>query len=610
MRSTEVEAIPITPAPTCTAECRPVAWVRGGQFVGLEGEGGTAPCRDCLRAVREALGSSRVLHPLRARGVQRQAAGFEGHEAAGWDEVLDRLSFLFREAIRGQRRVVWISGGRPRLENVIPRRFGCFLPELTWIRRMPPRQVAALLFENYALPGEKATAADLETADLVLLWGTDPESGPSRRWLAYRALRDRGVRTIAVDPRGARSAREADLHLALRPGTDAALALGLAEAVRPARVALPSLPPLLTRVLGSWPPPRVSEVCGLAVEKLELAGKWLREAHSAVFMVGGGAVRHAEGQAAVHGISLLARLCQARIESLAPVPDPSAFLPLPSGPVRAVEVLAGDLEREIKERDPRRDVVLIDGGDPLLEFPAGGLLPAYLFHAHFIVVLASLWSPVCAFADLVLPTATFLEQPDAVGVTAPPEVRTGRAALSVRRDAHTEWAIWNQVAQRLGWPSRWFPADGSQLAGENWGPVPPAPRLAGIPGPWEPPAFQEAGEGPRSSPDTFRAYRLFLILAAAPEGGESGPPQVFIAPADAQARRIQEGQRVLVANDRGKFPAIARISPQEPAGVVTLAAAHQAERGSGAVGLLPPGKGEGCLGGETPGPCLVEVTPG
>ena len=71
--------------------------------------------------------------------------------------------------------------------------------------------------------------ADYRNADLILLWGHNPANVWLAQAEAIGAARAQGARLAVIDPRRAGSARDADLWLRVRPGTDAALALGLAR---------------------------------------------------------------------------------------------------------------------------------------------------------------------------------------------------------------------------------------------------------------------------------------------------------------------------------------------------------------------------------------------
>ncbi|RVU11977.1 molybdopterin-dependent oxidoreductase [Methylobacterium oryzihabitans] len=71
--------------------------------------------------------------------------------------------------------------------------------------------------------------AEYRSADLILLWGHNPANVWLAQAEAIGAARARGARLAVIDPRRAGSARDADLWLRVRPGTDGALALALAR---------------------------------------------------------------------------------------------------------------------------------------------------------------------------------------------------------------------------------------------------------------------------------------------------------------------------------------------------------------------------------------------
>ena len=64
-------------------------------------------------------------------------------------------------------------------------------------------------------------------SDLIILWGTNTLSTNMHAWPFFLKARKNGAAIVAIDPYENRTAREADIHLKVRPGTDAALALGM-----------------------------------------------------------------------------------------------------------------------------------------------------------------------------------------------------------------------------------------------------------------------------------------------------------------------------------------------------------------------------------------------
>jgi anaerobic selenocysteine-containing dehydrogenase len=99
--------------------------------------------------------------------------------------------------------------------------------------QMPKQVACGYLYGNpFAIP-----VPDIDRTDFLLMLGADPYSSNGSLWTApdlpgrLRALRERGGRFVVVDPRRTRTARHADRYVAIRPGTDVYLLLGLVHEV-------------------------------------------------------------------------------------------------------------------------------------------------------------------------------------------------------------------------------------------------------------------------------------------------------------------------------------------------------------------------------------------
>ena len=71
--------------------------------------------------------------------------------------------------------------------------------------------------------------ADIENSGCLILWGYNPSISRLTHATATVAALKRGMKLIVIDPRHAGLANKADIWLRVRPGTDGALALGLAN---------------------------------------------------------------------------------------------------------------------------------------------------------------------------------------------------------------------------------------------------------------------------------------------------------------------------------------------------------------------------------------------
>lgn len=157
-----------------------------------------------------------------------------------------------------------------------------------------------------------ADAEGIPGCDLVLLWGTNTLTSNPHLWPYVSQARARGARIIAIDPLRTRTAEQCDEWLAIRPGTDAALALammhvlfadGLQDDDYLERYTL-GAEALRARAL-EWTPERAASITGLDAASIrELARRYGR-ARSAFVRINYGLQRHAGGGMAVRTIACL-----------------------------------------------------------------------------------------------------------------------------------------------------------------------------------------------------------------------------------------------------------------------------------------------------------------
>src|SRR5919202_5709245 len=125
-----------------------------------------------------------------------------------------------------------------------------------------------------------ADAEGTPESDLVLLWGTNTLTSNPHLWPFVLEARRKGAPVIAIDPIRTRTAAQCDEWLAIRPGTDAALALGMmhvlfAEGLEDrdylARYTVGA--ELLRERVREYPPERVSSITGLPAERVAALGR-------------------------------------------------------------------------------------------------------------------------------------------------------------------------------------------------------------------------------------------------------------------------------------------------------------------------------------------------
>ncbi len=150
-------------------------------------------------------------------------------------------------------------------------------------------------------------------AKLILLWGTNTLTANPHLWPFIRRAKAKGARTVCIDPLRTRTAEACDEHIAIRPGTDAALALGMMHVIfrdgLEDRAYLQAMTigweKLRDRALNEYSPERVAGICRLPVELIERLGREYGQTRPAFIRINYGLQRHAGGGSAVRAISLL-----------------------------------------------------------------------------------------------------------------------------------------------------------------------------------------------------------------------------------------------------------------------------------------------------------------
>jgi len=150
-------------------------------------------------------------------------------------------------------------------------------------------------------------------AKLILLWGTNTLSANPHLWPFIRTAKENGATTICIDPLRTRTADVCDEHVALRPGTDAALALGMMHVLfRDGLFDRQYLDQMTVggeglrdRVLADYAPQRVADICRIPAETIEHLGTLYGTTRPAFIRANYGLQRHGGGAAAVRAVSLL-----------------------------------------------------------------------------------------------------------------------------------------------------------------------------------------------------------------------------------------------------------------------------------------------------------------
>jgi anaerobic selenocysteine-containing dehydrogenase len=312
-------------------------------------------------------------------------------------------------------------------------------------------------------------------SDLVLLWGTNTLTANPHLWPFVLRARERGAPVIAIDPIRTRTAAQCDEWIAIRPGTDAALALGMMHVLLDrglqddefiARHTL-GFDALRERVR-EYPPERVSAITGIPVETIVSLGERYGRARAAFIRVNYGLQRHRGGGMAVRTIACLPALTGhwrragggVQLSSSANFMFNRAALERPDltprdgTAVRTINMIR--LGEALTTPDagvggpPVRALVVYNSNPASVAPDRNAVLQGLKRDDLFTVVLEHFQTDTADYADIVLPATTQLEHWDVHLSYGHHYVTLNQPSISPLGEALPNSEIFRRLAARMG----------------------------------------------------------------------------------------------------------------------------------------------------------------
>ena len=313
-----------------------------------------------------------------------------------------------------------------------------------------------------------------EHSDLVVVWGTNPvHTHVNLMTHVARARKERGAKLVVVDPYFNATAEQADMHLALRPGTDGALACGVMHVLfkegyadRDYLARYSDVPDELERHLASRTPEWAAAVTGLKVEEILAFARLYGRAKRSYLRLGYGFTRSRNGAASMHAATCLPvvtgawqhagggalynfgdlyRFDKTMIEGL-DVVDPSVRILDQS---RIGPILCGD--RTDLGDGPPVTALLIQNTNPACVAPdLGQVRRGFAREDLFVAVHEQFMTDTAKMADIVLPATMFLEHDDVYQAAAHPTIQVHKGIFAPFAESRPNHFVHQELARRLG----------------------------------------------------------------------------------------------------------------------------------------------------------------
>lgn len=438
-------------------------------------------CAKVNRYVERTYHDDRLLHPLRRVG----AKGRGQFERISWDqalsEIAERLGAITRSpdgppsilpySYAGTMGMVQGSSmdrrffhalGASKLDRTI-----CSTPGTVGMRMTVGANIGA-------------DAEGIPQSDLILLWGTNTLTSNPHLWPFVLRARESGARVIAIDPMRTRTAAQCDEWLAIRPGTDAALALGMMHVIFArgfedkdflARHTLGETE--LRERVSEYTPERTATITGLPKEAVVSLAERYGQSRAAFIRVNYGLQRHAGGGMAVRTIACLPAVMGhwrragggVQLSTSANFAFDTQALERPdlSPPVRTINMIR--LGEALTTRDggvggpPVRALVVYNSNPAAVAPDRNTVLRGLAREDLFTVVLEHFQTDTADWADIVLPATTQLEHWDVHLSYGHHYVTLNRPSIEPLGETKPNSEIFRLLAARMGMTNPMFHDD-------------------------------------------------------------------------------------------------------------------------------------------------------
>ena len=446
-----------------------------------------ALCTKVSRYAERTYHDERVLFPLRRVG----AKGRGEFVRVSWDEALaDIAGRLQAIAARDAQAIVPYSyaGTMGLLQGeAMAQRFFHKLGASLLDRTICATAGGEALTATYGAKVGMHTRFFAESR-LIVVWGSNSIASNLHFWAFAQEAKRRGARLIAIDPRRTETAQKCHQHIALLPGSDGALALGVMhELQRNGWLDRDYIErhvegfDKLARRIAEWPAERAATVCGIGVDEVRGLARELGTTQPAAIRLNYGMQRVHGGGNAVRLIALLPCLTGAwrhRAGGLL-LSSSGWFAPFRNPALTRPDLLAGRRPRTINMSTigdellreaspafgPKIEALVVYNSNPVAVAPQSRRVVAgFAREDLFTVVLEHFLTDTADHADYVLPATTQLEHLDLHTAYGHTDVLINEPAIAPLGEAKPNTQIFRELASRMGFAEPCFADDDETLA--------------------------------------------------------------------------------------------------------------------------------------------------
>jgi len=494
----------------CPDTCAMRVTVRDGKAVKISGDPDHPPtqgvlCTKVARYAERTHHKDRLLTPLRRIGKKGEGR----FEPITWDAALQLAAERLKPiAQRAPEAIVPYSYagtmGLVQGESIAARFFNVLGASRLERTICAAAGAAGLRYTYGASLGMHAEF--YEESELILIWGANPIASSLHFWTRAQEAKRRGAKLIAIDPYKSLTAEKCHQHVALRPGTDAALALGMIDVlirenfIDDEYVSAHTIgfEELAARA-AQYPPSRVAQICGIEENVVIELARAFGSTKKAAIRLNYGMQRVRGGGNAVRAIACLPSLTGAwRERAGGLLLSSSGWTPVNGSALERPDLLPGwpsKLPRAVNMNaigdallhpgdanfGPKIEALIVYNSNPVAVAPDSAKVEAGFARENlFTIVLEHFQTDTADYADLIFPATTQLEHLDVHKSYGHTHVLANLPAIQPVGEARPNTEIFRGLARAMGLTepalfetdeqiaSKAFRWDDRTLEGQSW----------------------------------------------------------------------------------------------------------------------------------------------
>lgn len=486
----------------CPDTCSVLTTVVDGVAVGVRGNPAHPFTRGGLCAKVNDF-EKRVYHPERLKYPMKRTGPKGSGEFAriSWDEAVDTICTRFKQISADHGSEAILPTGYLGNEHILNglnvmdpfmHRLGASVIERTFCTSV--RGLAYNLVYGPAVTDPEG----IVHAKYIIAWGHNPMTSNIHLMPFIIKAQKAGAKLVVIDPYRSRTAKRADWHLQIKPGTDGALALGLMNVIINEGLTddayindhTDGFDELAERAM-AFPPERVAAITGLTVEDVQTLAREYATAESSSIRVGTALENKRQGGQTFRLVYSLPALTGAWRKPGGGTHELTLFeFPIQWDLLSQVEwrkpnpqtvngiqlgrALTGELPLAVPIK-----ALMVMNGNPMVTVPEQDKIRAGLSREDlFTVVSDHFMTDTARYADILLPATTFLEHFDLAFSWGHVYLGANNPAIDPVGESVPNVEVFRRLAKGMGFDDPWFSLTDEEMArlALNWA----APQLSGI----------------------------------------------------------------------------------------------------------------------------------